>query len=56
MKVSGLKDPNKRIKQSAATEILDRMLGKPMQRQEISGPKGEPIEIIEINMGEEENE
>ena len=35
IKVEGMKSRNERIKQGASTEILDRMLGKPMQRQEM---------------------
>ena len=31
IKVSGMKSRNEHVKQSAASEILDRMLGKPMQ-------------------------
>lgn len=48
VKVEGLNAKNEHVKQSAATEILDRMLGKPTQRREISGPKGKPVEIVEI--------
>jgi len=47
VKVSGLTyKKDERIKQSAATEILDRMLGKPMQRQELK-QEGEIRIIIE---------
>ena len=35
VKVKGLTNRDERIKQSAATEILDRMLGKPVQKQEM---------------------
>lgn len=35
-KVEGLKSRNERIKQDVATEILDRVAGKPTQRQEIT--------------------
>ena len=31
-KVNGMKSRNEHVKQSAATEILDRMLGKPLQQ------------------------
>ena len=34
VKVKGLTNRDERIKQGAATEILDRMLGKPVQKQE----------------------
>ena len=35
IKVEGMKSRNERVRQGASTEILDRMLGKPMQRQEM---------------------
>jgi hypothetical protein len=40
IKVEGLA---KGGKQQAATEILDRVLGRPMQRQELTGKGGAPI-------------
>lgn len=49
VKVSALQSEDEKIRQSAATEILDRNLGKPKQRQELSGPKGSPIEITGID-------
>lgn len=36
VKVAGLDDDDTRLRQAAATEILDRVLGKPTQAQEIS--------------------
>ena len=48
IKVSGMNSSNEHIQQSASTEILDRMLGKPTQKTELSGPKGQPVTIIEI--------
>jgi len=35
VKVEGLKSKKENIKQYASTEILDRMIGKPVQRQEL---------------------
>lgn len=37
IKVSGLKSKKDTIRQSAATEILDRNIGKPKQTQEVEG-------------------
>jgi hypothetical protein len=48
IKIAGLKARDERIKQSASTEILDRMLGKPKQSIEHTGEGGKPIEIVEV--------
>lgn len=48
VKVEGLDNRDARIKQSASTEILDRMLGKPKQAIEHTGEGGRPIQIVEI--------
>jgi len=45
VKVAGLDSIDDRISQSAAIEILDRNLGKPMQKSEITGKDGEAITI-----------
>ena len=45
VKVAGLKVRDERIKQAVATEILDRELGKPTQRQEVTGKDGGVIVI-----------
>ena len=50
VKVAGLDNRKDNIKQAAATEILDRQLGKPMQRQEVSGKDGAPIPIKMIEV------
>jgi hypothetical protein len=44
VKVAGLGSKSESVRQGAATEILDRNIGKPMQKQEISGPEGGPLE------------
>ncbi len=49
VKASGLDDDDSKIAQSAATEILDRNLGKATQRMEHAGGEGEPISIAIIN-------
>ena len=43
VKVKGLKSRKDHIAQAAADSILDRMMGKPTQRQEITGAGGEPL-------------
>ena len=37
VKVAGLTHRNELVRQAAANDIIDRNLGKPMQRQELSG-------------------
>lgn len=44
IKAEGLKSKKEEVAQSAASEILDRVLGKPTQRQEVTGANGGPIE------------
>jgi hypothetical protein len=49
VKVAGLKVRDDRIKQSVATEILDRELGKVPQRAEITGADGGKLQIEYVN-------
>jgi vacuolar-type H+-ATPase subunit H len=49
VKAGGLKARDERIKQAAATEILDRKFGKPTQRQEVTGKDGG---VIVVEFGE----
>jgi len=56
MKVSGLKSGKEHVQQSAATEILDRMLGKPTQRQEVEHDIKKPVTITHILKHEEEED
>lgn len=44
VKVAGLHSRNEGVKQGAASEILDRVLGKATQRQEVTGAEGGPME------------
>jgi hypothetical protein len=44
-KVAGLHSSRESVRQAASTEILDRIIGKPVQRNEHSAPGGGPIEI-----------
>jgi len=44
VKVAGLDEPDEKLRQMVASEILDRELGKPTQRQEITGADGGPVE------------
>jgi len=43
VKSAGLDSDDERIAQAAATEIIDRILGRPTQRSEVTGKDGEPI-------------
>ena len=45
VKTAGLKVRDEHIKQAAASEILDRMMGKPTQRTELTGKDGEAIKV-----------
>jgi CRP-like cAMP-binding protein len=49
VKSAGLKDRDVRVRQAAATEILDRRVGKPTQKTELTGKDGGaiPIELFE---------
>lgn len=44
VKVAGLTSRNESVRQGAASEILDRILGKPTQRQELTGAGGGPVQ------------
>lgn len=46
VKVAALDSEIDNIRQHAATEVLDRGLGKPTQRQELSGPDGGAIVVV----------
>ena len=48
VKATGLDEDDPRLRQAVATEIIDRVLGRPTQRQEISGPDGEAVPIAFI--------
>lgn len=45
VKAAGLDSGDERTRQQVASEILDRVLGKPTQRQELAGPGGGPVPI-----------
>jgi hypothetical protein len=45
VKSGGLDSEDERVRQGVATEILDRMLGKPTQRSELTGADGGPVEF-----------
>lgn len=51
VKAAGLDSDNEKIAQDAASEILDRSLGKPTQRNEITGKDGEPLRVKFIDYG-----
>ena len=46
VKAAGLKSRDERVKQSVATEIIERNLGKVPQVSEITGAEGNALEII----------
>jgi hypothetical protein len=55
IKIAGLESRNENIKQSASTEILDRVVGRPTQKTELTGKDGGPLTWQEfINQGGEE--
>lgn len=45
VKLAGMDEKDAKIRQDAASEIIDRVLGKAMQRSEVSGPDGGAIEV-----------
>jgi len=45
VKVSGLKSRREQVRQSASSDVLDRILGKPTQKQEIAGQDGGDLVI-----------
>lgn len=45
VKVSGLKSKNEHIKQDVATEILDRIVGKAVNKTEVTGKDGGAIVV-----------
>jgi len=54
VKVAGLDSDDERVRQASATEILDRVLGKPTQRQEVTGADAGPVEVKQTGMNAEE--
>lgn len=57
IKARGLDSKDEKLRQGVATEILDRNLGKPTQRQEVTGTDGEPIRIrfMDYGLGNDDN-
>ena len=49
IKAAGLDSGDEKIRQDVATEILDRNLGRPTQRQELTGADGDVIRVSLIN-------
>lgn len=54
VKVSGLRSKNEHVKQDAATEILDRTVGKAVNKTEVSGSGGSDL-IVRIVHDDDEN-
>jgi len=48
VKVGGLRSRREQVRQATAEQIMDRVLGKATQKQEVSGPDGAgiPIRVI----------
>ena len=44
----GLHSDDMDTRQKSAKELLDRAYGKPTQATEISGPQGDPIELVKL--------
>ena len=51
IKVAGLDSNNETIRQNVASELLDRVQGKPTQRNEVTGKDGEPLRVKFIDYG-----
>ena len=49
VKTKGLKSRKEHIAQAAADSVLDRIMGKATQRQEITGAGGGPIETKDVS-------
>lgn len=49
VKVAGLDSTEEKVRQDVASEVLDRVMGKPTQRQEISGPDGGILTVEYVN-------
>ena len=45
VKVAGLDEDDPRLRQGVATEIIEWELGKPTQKQELTGADGGPLEL-----------
>ena len=56
VKVKGLTNRDERIKQSSATEILDRMLGKPIQKTETKHEVIKPVVVEHVLIHDEQEE
>lgn len=48
VKVDGLDARDQRLRQAVATEIIEWELGKAVQKQEVTGKDGAPVEISEV--------
>jgi len=48
IKAQGLESKDERVRQDAATEILDREIGKPVQRQQQSGAIETAVKLVEV--------
>ena len=46
VKTTGLDSDDEKIRQAVAAEILDRVMGKAVQRQEVTGKDGEAVGLV----------
>ena len=56
VKVAGLTNRNERIRQGSATEILDRMLGKPVQKIDSKHEVVKPVVVEHVLIHDKEEE
>lgn len=56
VKATGLDSDRENTRQYSATEILDRVLGKPTQRSELTGADGEELNIRFTWVGDNDND
>jgi len=52
VKVAGMDDDEPRVRQDAASEIIDRVLGRASQSLALTGKGGGPIEMVGISLTE----
>ena len=54
VKIDGLSSSDERVKQAAATEIMDRVIGKATQKLEHTGKDGGPMETKDVRLTDAE--
>jgi len=56
VKVAGLDEKDKRVRQAVATEIIEWEIGKATQRQELTGRDGGPIQTEDMGIDQAERD